>query len=410
MIRKIIEKIFYKKPRQEYTLNAILKHAVKNTKYYSDFNSNDLSSFPILTKEIIRENFENLKSSDLSNRNWWINTSGGSTGEPIKFIQDQEYLLASRYTTYEEKQKLGYTFGDNFIKLWGDEREILHNSKSLKNKIINKIKNITFLNSFNMTQENMFKFVEEINSKKPKLIVAYAQAIYELAKFIEENNLKVKHIGAIITSAGTLYPFMRQSIEKNFNTKVYNRYGSREVGNMACEEPNIYGLVITNDIFIEIIDENGSACEDGKEGEIVVTSLTNYAMPLIRYKIGDRGILNRTKYKFPILEKVSGRGMETFKTIKNKIVPSEYFIHIIGVVFNKKNSWIKKFQIIQKEYNLIEIKIIKNYDELKDDLTNIEDGVKKVMGEDCEVRFSFVDEIKPLKSGKFLYTICELNK
>lgn len=261
-----------------------------------------------------------------------------------------------------------------------------------------------------MTQENMFKFVEEINSKKPKLIVAYAQAIYELAKFIEENNLKVKHIGAIITSAGTLYPFVRQSIEKNFNTKVYNRYGSREVGNMACEEPNIYGLVITNDIFIEIIDENGSACEDGKEGEIVVTSLTNYAMPLIRYKIGDRGILNRTKYKFPILEKVSGRGMETFKTIKNKIVPSEYFIHIIGVVFNKKNSWIKKFQIIQKEYNLIEIKIIKNYDELKDDLTNIEDGIKKVMGEDCEVRFSFVDEIKPLKSGKFLYTICELNK
>jgi len=404
MINKIIESIVYRKPTKEYSLKNILIYAVENVQYYKNFNFNDLSSFPILIKDIVRENFDDLKSKDLNNRKWWINTSGGSTGEPVKFIQDREYLLANRYTTYIQKRKLGYKFGDDFIKLWGDEREILKYSQSFKTKLLNKIKNITFLNSFNMTQENMFKFIKEINKKQPKLIVGYAQAMYELAKFIEENNLKIKNIGAIITSAGTLYPFMREIIEINFNTKVYNRYGSREVGNIACEEPNIDGLVIADDIFVEIVDESGNKCKDGIEGEIIVTSLTNYAMPLIRYKIGDRGILNTTKYNFPVLEKVSGRNVNMFKA-NNKLIDGEYFTHLIYYI-----EWIQKFQFIQKDYNLIEIKIVKNFDERQEDLNNIEDGVIKVMGNDCKVKFNFVEEIKPLKSGKYLYTICEIDK
>jgi phenylacetate-CoA ligase len=410
MINKIIESIVYKKSDKVCNLSDVLEYAVRNTNYYTNFNFRELSSFPILTKDIIREHFEDLKSKDISSRKWWMNTSGGSTGEPVKFIQDKEYLQYSRYITYQQKKKIGYTFGDTFIKLWGDEKEILNNNQSFKNKIINKIKNITFLNSFNMTQENMFKFVNEINNKKPQLIVAYAQAMYELARFVEQNNLKVQNIKAIMTSAGTLYPFMRELIEKKFNTKVYNRYGSREVGNIACEEPNIDGLVISDGVYIEIVDENGDLCKDGVEGDILVTSLINYAMPLIRYKIGDRGVLNTTRYDFPILEKVTGRGMETFKTIDSRVIPAEYFIHIIGVVFNKENSWIKKFQIIQKKYDLIEIKIVKFFDESDDDMNNIINGVKKVMGNGCEVNFTFVDEIQSLKSGKFLYTICEINK
>ena len=313
MIRKLIRKIFYKKSNKKYSLDAMLEHAVKNTDYYRKFNPKDLSSFPILTKDIIRENFEALKAKDLNTRKWWVNTSGGSTGEPVKFIQDKEYLEMSRYITYLQKQKVGYSFGDTIIKLWGDEREILNGSQSIKSKVINYIKNLTFLNSFNMSEKNMYSFIEQINHKTPKLIVAYAQAMYELSKFVEERNLKIENVGSIITSAGTLYPFMRDSIEKNFNTKVYNRYGSREVGNIACEEPHINGLVITDGVYVEIVDEDGNNCKDGEEGEIVITSLINYAMPLIRYKIGDRGVLNTKKYHFTILEKVSGRNVNMFK-------------------------------------------------------------------------------------------------
>lgn len=406
MIRKLIGKIFYKESNKKYSLNDILEHAVKNTRYYSNFNLKDLNSFPILTKDIIRENFDALKSKDLNSRKWWINTSGGSTGEPVKFIQDKEYLEMSRSITYKQKQKIGYSFGNSFIKLWGDEREILNGSQSLKSKFINYIKNLTFLNSFNMTEQNMYSFVNKINLKKPKLIVAYAQPMYELSKFIADKKLRVQNVEAIITSAGTLYPFMRESIEKNFNTKVYNRYGSREVGNIACEEPNVEGLVITNGVYVEIVDENGNICEDGVEGEILITSLINYAMPLIRYKIGDRGILNTTKYNFPILEKVSGRNVNMFKKIDGSLIDGEYFTHLLYHLY-----WIDKFQIIQKDYKHVVINIVPNNEnEIDNDIENIKNGIYKVLGQDCFIDFNFVEEILPLKSGKYVYTISEVNK
>lgn len=405
LIYKIIEKFAYKNPKKQYTLNSILNHAVNNTKYYQDFNSQNIDSFPILTKNIIREKFDDLKSKDLGTRRWRVNTSGGSLGEPVKFIQDKDYLLATRCGTYKHEQKLGYTFGDVLIKLWGDEREILKNSQSFKNKLINKIKNITFLNSFNMSEENMFKFIEEINNKQPKLIVAYAQSMYELAKFVKKNSLNISHIGAIITSAGNLYPFMREVIQKIFNAPVYNRYGSREVSNIACEQPNIDGLVISDQVYIEVIDKNGNQCPEGVEGEIIVTSLINYAMPIIRYKIGDRGILNTTKHDFPILEKVSGRSVSTFQTKEGKLIDGEYFTHLIYYM-----DWIKKFQIIQKSYNLIEFKVVRYFNESEKDIKNINKGVKKIMGNNCEIEFNFVDEIYPLKSGKFLYTINLIDK
>lgn len=403
MIRKIVEKIFYKEFNKKYSLDAILEHAVKNTRYYSNFDPKDLSSFPILTKDIIRENFEDLKSKDLNIRKWWINTSGGSTGEPVKFIQDKEYLEISRNITYLQKQKVGYSFGDTFIKLWGDEREILNGSQSIKSKVINYIKNLTFLNSFNMSEKNMYSFIEQINQKQPKLIVAYAQAMYELSKFVEEKNIKIESVGSIITSAGTLYPFMRESIEKNFNTKVYNRYGSREVGNIACEEPNIDGLVITDGVYVEIVDENGNICEDGVEGEIVVTSLINYAMPLIRYKIGDRGILNTTKYNFPILEKVSGRNVNMFKKSDGTLIDGEYFTHLLYHIY-----WINKFQIVQKDYKYVVINIVLNENKIDDDIEQIKKGIYKILGEDCTIEFNYLDEILPLRSGKYVYTISEI--
>ena len=406
LINKLLESYILNANTKEYSLDKILKYASDHTKFYANFK--EFKEFPILNKDIIRNNFKDMQSDELDKKNWWINTSGGSTGEPLKLVQDKEYLLAVRKGTYLQKTKMGYRFGDTLIKLWGDEREVLQYSTSLKSKILNRIKNITFLNAFSMTPQNMRNYVNIINQKEPKLIEAYVNAIYELAKFIKKENLKVKPIPAILTSAGTLYDFMREEIQEVFQTKVYNRYGSREVGDIACDEPNVNGLVVSDIVHVEIVDENGNEVEDGVEGDILVTSLINYAMPIIRYKIGDRGILDRKTYPFAVLKKVTGRGMESFRTKEGKIIPAEFFIHIVGVVFNKDDSWIKKFQVIQEDYDRVVIKVIKSKEPTKEDMDSIINSFKKVMGDECKIEFDFTNEINPLKSGKYLYTICKI--
>ena len=302
--RKIFKYFYVPKPYQTYTLEKILEHAVNSTKYYSQFKGCNIQEFPFLTKKIVRKEFENLKSNDLYKRKHYINSSGGSTGEPTRLIQDQEFHVACKFVRYEQKEWIGYKFGDPMIVLWGNDEEFLQGTMGLKPKVINFLKNVTFLNTYRMGEaDKLNEYIEIINRKKPSFILSYVQSIYNLAKFAKENKIKIHPVKTIMTSAGTLYPFIKQELEEAFGAKICNRYGSREVGNIASTGKGIDELKISvNNVYVEIIDEKGNLCPDGVEGEIVVTSLTNYAMPFIRYRIGDRGILNTTKYKYPVLE------------------------------------------------------------------------------------------------------------
>ena len=390
------------------------RHAIlKQGDFFKEDPESYLVNFPVLTKDIIRKEFDQLKSEDLAKRQWCFSTSGGSTGEPVKLIQDQDYFDRSIAISKLYSKWIGREIGEPEVYLWGSERDLFQNSMGLKAFLSNQLTNTTYLNAFRMSPQKMREFVEVLNSKRPKLIVAYAQAIYELAKFAQEQSLTVVPQKAIVTSAGTLYPFMREKIERIFQCRVFNRYGSREVGDVACERPGFEGLWVAPwGTYVEIVDDDDNPVPPGFEGNILVTSLANYAMPLIRYKIGDRGALaaeSQERRTVQILEKVSGRITDNFKTKNGKIVPGEYFIHLLGVVLNK--GGIEKFQLIQKDYDLIVLKLV--VDELEKPKLNTEEIINKVnlvMDEPCFVNVEFVEDIPPLSSGKYRYTISEVSE
>jgi len=394
--RKYIIKPFYFKNMDlvNYSLDKILKFASTHTKYYSKFGT-DLNNYPILTKDIIRNNFEALKSDDLDKRKWFYNTSGGSTGEPVKFIQDMEFRNLQRIITYEEKGFSGYQFGDFMIKLWGNENEIF-GKKNYKSIILDYLKNVKVLNTFNLDENKIRKYIKKMY-KNPKLVVSYIQSIYQIAKYIKDNNLNAPKLNAIMTTAGTLYPTQKKLLQEVFNAKIYNRYGSREVGNIACnKEANSDELIVTKGVYLEVL-EDGKITTNGT-GELLVTSLINYAMPLIRYKVGDIATLKTENIQ--TITKLYGRDVDVFKTKDGKFIDGEYFSHLVYFM-----DWIYKYQFIQKEYDLIIVKIAtKNPNQ--NDMKKIEDGIKKVI--DCKVEFEIVDNIPQLESGKFRYTISEI--
>lgn len=402
-------------------LAKMLTHCRSSVPYYADIinktegsfissPTNYLSLLPFLTKDIIRKEFEKLKSNDLDKRRWYFNTSGGSTGEPVKFIQDQDFGDRSLAIALLFSKWAGGELGNPEIRLWGSEQEVFHGTLGLKARFFNFLLNTTYLNAFLMTPEKMREYIRVINNRKPSLIIAYTQAIYELACFAEQEQIPVIPQEAVITSAGTLYPFMREKIENVFGCQVFNRYGSRDIGAIACQCSAGGGMHVDPwGNFVEIVDEEGNCVPTGVEGEIVITSLTNYSMPLIRYKIGDRGILAEEGScpcgrRGQILKKVSGRVTDSFKTSTGRIVPAEYFIHLIGVVLN--TGLIKKFQVIQKSYDVIVLKIVA-YNYL--DTAEIVRKIKLVMGEQCTVKVEMVNEILPSSSGKYRYTISEVN-
>jgi phenylacetate-CoA ligase len=401
-------------------LRRLLLHCREMVPYYAallshqdlhDLEENPqrvLQSLPVLTKDLIRAHFDRLQSKDNARRNCEVNTSGGSTGEPVQLIQDDEYRDASAAIRWLNQHQLGCALGEPYVRLWGSERDLECGTKSLKARFFNWLTNTGWVNAFAMSPQTMRNFITMLNRKPPQLIVAYAQAAYEVARFAEREQIAFKPQRAVMTSAGTLYPFMREKIREVFQCEVYNLYGSREVSDIAWELPAFQGLWAppwAN--FIEIVDENGTPVPAGTEGNILVTCLTNYAMPLLRYSIGDRGALmleGHAPRGIQMLSHVSGRTVDTFRRSDQTLVDGEYFTHLLYF-----RPWVGKFQIVQKSHAHLLFKLVSaNGKPPKEELDEIAGRSRLAMGKDCRVDFEFCDELPALPSGKFRYTISEV--
>ena len=332
----------------------------------------------------------------LARREWYYNTSGGSTGVPIKLIQDKEYRSLSAAVTMLYSRLAGREEGEPETFVWGSERDILQRSVGLKARLWRFVLNTKMINAFRMTEDRMRQCLSLFNRTPPKLIIAYAQSLYELACFAEREGIVMARQNAIITSAGTLYEFMRDAIIKVFQCPVYNRYGSREVGDIACERPGLKGLWVApwgNDV--EVVDHRGASSPSGAEGDLIITCLTNFAMPLLRYQIGDRGVLaRRRQLGGQVLERVAGRNVDTFRLRDGTLIDGEYFTHLMYF-----RDWVRKFQVVQKEYDnvVFRVELNKLFRPPETELMEIATGTRAVMGASCNVNFEFPEEVLRLR-------------
>jgi len=130
-------------------------------------------------------------------------------------------------------------------------------------------------------------------------------------------------------------------------------------------------------------------------------------MPLIRYDIGDMAVVGPKKCRcgnmLPTLRKITGRVMEHFITKSGAIIPGEFFVHLIGVVYNR--GLVKKFQVIQMDYDKIKILVVPNGEISGSFKNEINDKIRVVMGSETKIIWEIVDEIPKTPSGKYLYTI-----
>lgn len=403
---------------QKQRLYNLLERSIDTIPYYKEIaNKNkikisqktiyeDLRKFPVLTKQEIRKYYPDIYNMN-NTKKFRYNSSGGSTGEPLKLIQDESFIMQS---TKWLDTITGYMIGDRVIKLWGSEKEILDNKKDWKRYWIDRIINRTIiLNSFKMTENDMYSYVKKINQYKPNTIICYVQSIYEMALFIKKHSLHIFVPERIIVSAGTLYEEMRYAIEAVFKgSKVFNRYGSREVSDIAieCEKQNGLHINLFTQ-YVEILDENDQPVPPGVSGRIVITNLVNYTMPLIRYDIGDIGVLSEETCPcgrgLPLLKQVKGRTVNQFKLLDGTLIDGEYFTHLFYGI-----SSIEKFQVYQKAYDEVIVYIIIDSAEKDFDFMtfskNITRKIKLVMEESCDVKVKKVNDIPTLPSGKYVYT------
>jgi phenylacetate-CoA ligase len=243
--------------------------------------------------------------------------------------------------------------------------------------------------------------IQVLINAKPDALWGYPSTIKLLAEVIKEKEIKGISPRLIFTASEVLDSETRNFINSVFNVELFDIYGAWETGCMAWECSEHAGYHVTMDTaLIEFIDENGQRVKAGERGRVVVTNLHSFAMPIIRYEIGDFAIptyeecsCGRGGY---LIKAIEGRYDDFIRLSGNKLISPRILVPIIESI-----SGISEFQIIQEKEEEIVVYVIK-MNGYGDTLIveEIHREFKKVLGDNIFVNTKIVESIPRAPSGK----------
>ncbi len=321
---------------QEKKLRKLLKGVQDNVPYYrtlmrdTGFNPDktamsDLRFLPVMDKQNIRQHFKELINQNYVKKSLIAGATGGSSGAPLQLLHTRESKLFSAALTSRESSWVGYRPGDYKIKLWGATSDVKQAEARLKKRIWNYIYNRELVDAFGQSDELFEKFYGNCLNRLPDFIESYSNILFEMASYYKRAGKSNLNIKAVVTSAGVLYDFQREVIQEQISPNLFNRYGSREFGDIALECDHHQGLHINMERFIvEIIDKDSEGF-----GDILITDLENHGFPFIRYRIGDRGKLSEVLCpcgrQSILFEQIIGRTLDLVRTPSGKLISGVFF-------------------------------------------------------------------------------------
>jgi len=398
-------------------LKKVVKCAFENVRFYHDLfkasrvypgdirTIHDLSKLPIVRKKEMRQRErDDLISKDFEGEKLQSLTTGGSTGEPFSvYICGKEndwrkaiYLRAN--VTCGQKPR------DRWVAIDVAERAI-------ETSFLNSLFGVFIRQVIPVTWDRQSQ-LQAITKLDPDILDGFSGVMWLLAKEAELKNIEAIHPRIIFGTGDLADKVSRNYLEKVFNAPYYDQFGCTEVDRTAWQCHERFGYHIDEDsVIMQFVDENGEEVASGERGEIVYTSLFNYAMPLIRYGTMDIGVPVDEECpcgrKLPLMKVVEGRSNSFLVFPDNHVVSPMSFIETLKAFTLAEE--IDQYRVIQKTKNLIEICVKKTRENVDEEkirsrlLANISEGlpkVEKIDLSDVTFEVKFVDEFPLSGRGK----------
>jgi phenylacetate-CoA ligase len=296
--------------------------------------------------------------------------------------------------------------GDRVALLWGTAFEaagIRRLADALKIWLANQM----ILSAYRMDRSSIGEYVRRLRKFKPHLMVGYPSATTYFAKSIMEAGGGVPRPKAVVLSGETLYDWQRETIEEAFGAPVYNHYGCREFGAIARECKARRGLHIACERLLVEVAPSGLAGEDPDVGELLVTDLDSFGMPLIRYATEDLGSITWEScgcgLGLPRLNKAIGRTFDVIKAPNGNVLGGTFWTILL-----RTKRGIERFQVIQEELDRITVAIIPDTDFSNETREYIMDKIRDACGPEMRVRFELKPELETTPTGKHRFVISRL--
>ncbi len=397
-------------------LRALLRYAARTVPYYSEMmlrngikpddmkHIEQLQKIPLLNKEIINNHLEELHNPNFPVK-FYKNTSSGSTGHPVVFYDDG---IKAGLGVAEEawiKLNFGLPLGlpeARFVRLT-EETISLEPTFRKRERLINQL----ILPGMNLSEEVFERTREKVFAFKPRILFGISSASYEFTRFLRDQGIEQApwKVDLVICWGAPVFHHYVDLLSSFYRCPIVNFYGTREVGHLAstCPDGNLH--LHEESRIIEVV-KDGKQVSPGESGQIVVTTLKPYAMPMIRYNTYDIGKISPERCPcgrgLTVLKELEGRSGEIIRLSNGRILSPNYFCRLL--MSPEFVGAIKQFQVIQTDPSSLDFKLVKTGDFSALHEERLRKLLRDSLGGGVSARFSFVQGIRPLPSGKFQIT------
>lgn len=399
---------------QNKRLAKLLLHATSHSPYYRNiwkqngikidkaFSITDLHQLPLLTRQDAKSSVAERRSENGPPIHV-TKTTGGTTGEPLKIEYDIESEFRRQAMRLRGFGWAGYQVGMPVLHYWG-AATTQNGSLRLKakQKADHLLKREKWIDCNAQSDVDKQHAIDTIVSHRPKIIFCYAQAMVELAKTINENQLRSWDDIRIVCGAEKVSSIDRKILNHAFGPHVFETYGCREFMLIGSECKEHDGMHLSSEhLIVEIVDDQGAPVEPGTTGNVVITDLFNYASPLIRYQNGDLASMAPDDEPCPCgrtlgkIKSIDGRKTEHLKDSFGNTVGGMIF----NLIFSPLAEDVSHFQVRQKTDLSITVSVVSNRPLGQGPKDHIMQQCKKYLP-GIEVTLKPVDFIPLTKNGK----------
>lgn len=379
-------------------LRLILENAIKNSRYYSNLVDNPkLSNFPVLKKDTLRNNIYDILCTKYNSgniHNLHSTVTSGSTGLTTKVYWKSDDYIRSNLTIWRLRKK--YYSINVYSKLLMFSSFSYNGNKMEKSKKIDYSQNnqVLTLSKFYFDDKDLLTYFEIIKEFKPEWMLVQTSTLLRIIEVMERYQINpfssLKYIelnGEVVTET------KMKHIRNVFNIPVANMYGAMEVGAIAYECPYHSMHVIEDNVFLETIQEKNDETKT-----VLITSLNNFAMPIIRYELGD---YVEIKYNYScncgcqsaVIEKIYGRATDKIISNDGKYISPYSIIAIVEQINTIMHNSINTFKLKQQKIGEIIIILKLDVKFISWKASIIEELTKKLYQEETLNNLDFVIEV-----------------
>ena len=409
-----------KQEAQNARLRALVRHAYEAVPHYRrSFDRHgvrperietveDLTRLPTLSKDEIRaapDDFVARGAGPLIATGW----TTGTTGAPLGVRRTLESIVFDKAILARQRRWSGVALDGPNVAIWGTiwghvivPREV----RSPPYWRFNAADNQLLFSYYHLSDETLPLFVDKLRSFRPAYVEAFPSTLLAFARFLARRGETVP-VPAVFTSSEPLYGGHRREIEAAFETRVYDYYGHAERAVTAAECP--HGSMHVNPEYgvLEILDGDRPAAP-GQSGEIVGTGLSNFGMPLIRYRTGD---VTRSRagpclcgIETPLIGRVEGRAADFIRTPDGRVMPGDGVMEAFYGLDNIKES-----QVVQEAVDRLTVRLVKDDDARPVNVDLLRANLDRCLGQGVTVTVEYCDAIWTAEDRKRRWVVSKID-